>query len=120
MQSEFLSLVLDGVRCIRYQSKALTEMTDSFKVRRSLDRTTAGREPIAYGFVDDSSLCIVACQHLGLSLGKIRALLLQNHRNPTMQLLPLTLEQAVVRGLLDQSVLEPVRGFGRQFSPVRY
>src|SRR5688572_24028405 len=63
--------------------------------------------PFGSGF-DKACLIIMVCDNLGFSGGDLREFFLQAFGDAPMQNLPTTLEQAIVGGLLHQSVLKNV------------
>ena len=83
-------------------------MADRFHVRRALHGLLAGALPVRKSLFEKSRLGVVMSQQLRRSARRVIALPFEGAGDLAMILLPRGLEQGLVRGILDQCVLEDV------------
>ena len=89
------------------------EVRNAFEVRRPFDRALARSLPIVDRPLGQTGLRIVVGHEFGLRSGRQRESFDEGVGNARVKLLPPAHEHRLVRGLLDQRVLEEVRGIGR-------
>src|ERR1700730_5815695 len=101
LQYEFFSGTLRAIRQCVEQSQAPGEMTDSFDMSRTLDRSLPCYLPVGNGPSTQSRLGVVMGQDLGLRFSYLAELIGKNTRNTSMKFAPARLEQRFVRRVLD-------------------
>ncbi len=74
----------------------------------ALDRLLSGLLPIAHGFVGQTCQCAVVRHQFRSRLRLLREALLQGLHNPAVKLVAFAFQQALVRSILDQGMLEHV------------
>src|SRR5438128_8701854 len=118
LQLQFLLGTRRSVRQRLEHLQPLPEMTDGFHVRRALDGAMAGPLPVTHGPIGEPRLGEVIREYLGLRLDGLGKSLGQHLRDLLMILLSRASEQRLVSRVLDERVLERVRGLGREPSLV--
>jgi hypothetical protein len=71
-----------------------------------------GFAPIGDRFFDESRLGIMLCEKLGLAANQLRGMSLERYGDLRVQLLPGTAQQAAMRRVLHQRVLEGIERVG--------
>ena len=92
------------------------QVPDGFRVRRSLDRAQTCNAQISDSMSGQPSLFKVMRHPFGLCLHNLRELRLQGFGDVVVKLLTLAAQKAVIGRILDEGVLEDVRGI-RQLAP---
>jgi len=92
------------------QRQPCREVLDRFQVGRALQRVLPGVLPVGNRLCGEPGRRIMLRQQLGLRGGALWKLRLQHLRNPLMVLLAGAPQQGLIRRLLDEGVLERVRG----------
>ena len=113
LECKFLLEAFRGLRQSVEQFQPLSEMTDRFCIGRSLHRLLARHLPMDDRLLAETRLAVVISEKLRLSFSGLRKSLLQYLGNPPMVTLPLTPQQRLVSGILNQRVPEPVARFRR-------
>jgi len=112
LQREFLLGASGSVGQRLQQLQALAEVTDRFHVRRSLDGSFPGVQPVRQGLFHETRLGVVMRQQLGLSVFGFGKALFQRPGDLLVILLPLALEQRLIGCILDQRMLKTYRACG--------
>src|SRR5712691_7023433 len=92
------------------QGHPLAEMPQSFDMGGALDGTPASLLPVANSLLQQTGFGVVMRQQLGLGRGSVKKLLRQDLGNALVDMLPSTLEQRLIGGVLDQRVVENIAG----------
>src|SRR5882757_9619454 len=85
-------------------------MPDGFQIGRTLGRAFAGLQPIADGTFNLAGLRKVVRQQFGLARHAVRESPFDGFGDARVQSPSIAAQQCVVRGILNQSVLEAVDG----------
>src|SRR6185503_6430927 len=96
----------------------VNEVRRSFRMARSASGVLTGLTPLRNRLFRETGLGVVMGQQLRLGLGGIAEALGQRARETGVILLPDRCEQRLIRGVLDQRVLERETGFRNETSLV--
>ena len=96
-----------------HDAQTAAQMADRLQIGAALGRLLAGLEPEARGALALAGFGQMMGEQLGFALGLLRIHLGKHLRDPRMQLAPLAVQQAVMRGVLDHHMLEGVERIGR-------
>lgn len=110
---EFALIAFRAVRKRRGVIACLEQMLDRLDVRGALGRSPPRLKPIPACLLHITSGGVVMAESLGHGRDGLGKLLLQAPRDTSMQLLPLTAQQTLVRGVLEEGMFEGVLGFRR-------
>jgi hypothetical protein len=92
-------------------------MADGLEVRRALQGTLPSALPVGERLRTQARLGVMVRQQFRLGLHRLGKLRLQHVRNALVILLTCTLQQRLIRGILNEGMLEEVRRL-RQESPL--
>ena len=95
------------------QRERASQVPDRLLVGRPLRRALAGPPVVRDRGRDHARLLVMPREHLGLGLGTLRETRLQCRADARVELLARSLQQRLVRRVLDQRVLEHERGVRR-------
>jgi hypothetical protein len=111
---KLLSLAFRGVWHQLQLVQPLLQLRGRFRHRRAGGGAVTGLAPVLDGFFSEPSFGVMLREKFGLALRQFREMGFKRFGNLRMQLLPGTSQQAAVRRVLNQRVLEGVDRVGRR------
>src|SRR6516164_11210486 len=111
---ELLSLPCGVIRQQRQLVQPSVKLCSRFRHRRSGDGSMTCLAPIRDRFFNEPGLGVMLCKELGLGVEQLRKMSSERIGDLRMQLLTDTAQQAGMRRVLNQRVLEAVNRLGRR------
>src|SRR5262249_16151005 len=99
---------IESVRQCLEQFQTLGEVCERFRMSRALDGTLACPLPISHSLLPETRLRVMMRRQLRLDLDNLSKLRRQHLGNTLMVLLARVLQERLIGGILDESMLEDV------------